>query len=101
MEAGKALEFAVQAEDADGGAVTLKVKEGTLPTGAAFVPANGKFTWTPKEEQTGKHTVVFMAADNYETTEKSVEITVKSSKFETVMVEASEDATVKSYQAEK
>ncbi len=100
-EAGKAVTFAVQAEDADGAAVTFGVKEGTLPEGADFDASAGKFSWTPKEEQVGRHTVVFTAADEYEVTEKSVEITVKSAKFDTVKVVASADATVKSYQAEK
>ncbi len=72
-----------------------------MPEGADFDASAGKFSWTPKEEQVGRHTVVFTAADEYEVTEKSVEITVKSAKFDTVKVVASADATVKSYQAEK
>lgn len=100
VEAGKTLAFTVQANDADNEAVTLGVKEGTLPPGADFSAA-GRFTWTPEEGQVGKYTVMFTAADTYETTEKSVEITVKSSKIETIAIPALADATVKSYQAEK
>ncbi len=101
VEAGKTLAFTVQAEDADNTPVALGVKEGTLPQGAAFDVTAGKFTWTPEEGQVGKHTVIFTAADAYETTEKNVEITVKSSKIETITVTSLADATVKSYQTEK
>lgn len=100
IEAGKALEFIVQAEDVDEEAVTLSI-EGSLPEGASFTSATGQFTWTPKEEQVGKYTVVFMASDKHEVTKKSVEINVKSAKLETVVLEALADATVKSYQSEK
>ncbi len=101
VEAGKTLAFTVQAEDADKDAVTLAVDEGTLPKGAVFAPATGKFTWTPTEEQVGEYELAFTAADAYETTSKRVGVTVKSSKFKTVAVGVVADATVKSYQAEK
>ncbi len=101
VEAGKTLAFTVQAEDADNTPVTLGVKEGTLPQGAAFAAASGQFTWMPEEGQVGTYTVIFTAADAYETTEKSVEITVKSSQIDTITVAAMADATVKSYQTEK
>ena len=77
------------------------MKDGTLPQGAVFEAAVGKFSWKPDEGQVGKYTVIFTAADAYEITEKSVEITVKSAKIETVTVAAMADATVKSYQTEK
>lgn len=99
--AGEALAFTVQAQDADQDAVTLDVEEGTLPEGAAFSSATGRFTWTPVEAQVGRYTVVFTASDRHEVTKKNVEITVKSAKFETVAAGALADATVKSYQAEK
>lgn len=101
VEAGKTLAFTVQAEDADDTPAILGVKAGTLPQGAVFEAAVGKFSWRPDEGQVGKYTVVFTATDAYESTEKSMEITVKSSKIETIAVQALADATVKSYQTEK
>lgn len=101
VAAGRTLAFTVQAEDADDTPAILGVKAGTLPQGAVFEAAVGKFSWRPDEGQVGKYTVVFTATDAYESTEKSMEITVKSVKIETVTVAAMADATVKSYQTEK
>ncbi len=98
---GEELTFSVKATDADGETITLGVKEGTLPEGAAFDPATGVFQWTPQEEQTGSHSIVFTAADAHETTEKLIQIDVKSSKYKTVSVKASGDATVKAWEKEK
>lgn len=95
------LSFHVSANDKDGETPSLAVKAGTLPEGAVFDAAAGIFRWTPSEEQVGKYVVVFTASDAYETAEKSIEIQVKSSRFKTVSVLPSADASVKSWKDEK
>ncbi|MCI8859784.1 MAG: family 43 glycosylhydrolase [Lachnospiraceae bacterium] len=98
---GEELSLRVNATDGDGETPVLAVKEGTLPEGAVFDAASGNFNWTPQESQVGKHVIVFTATDAHETTEKSIEIQVKSSKYKAVSVTAIEDATVKSWKTEK
>ncbi len=95
------LSFKVHAEDEDGETPELAVKAGTLPAGAVFDTATGTFLWTPGEEQVGRHVIVFTASDAYETTEKSVEIEVKSSRYKIVSILSSKDAVVKSWKDEK
>ncbi|MBO5371572.1 MAG: discoidin domain-containing protein [Lachnospiraceae bacterium] len=72
-----------------------------LPEGADFDAATGEFTWKPAEEQVGGYTVTFVAADAYETREKKVQITVHSSKYKTIALTATADATVKAWKTEK
>lgn len=81
--------------------MTLGVKEGTLPKGAVFDTETGEFSWTPSEEQVGRYEVVFTAADAYETTEKAIQLEVKSSKYKALSVTAVSDATVKAWKTEK
>lgn len=81
--------------------MTLGVKEGTLPKGAVFDTETGEFSWTPSEEQVDRYEVVFTAADAYETTEKAIQLEVKSSKYKALSVTAVSDATVKAWKTEK
>ena len=98
------LAFTVAATDSDAGeeeSVSLSVKEDTLPEGAVFDAATGAFSWTPAEAQVGSYTVTFVAADVHEAREKTIQIEVKSSKYNTVSVTVEEDATVKAWKTEK
>jgi hypothetical protein len=83
VTAGQKLEFQVKAEDPNGDPITYGT-EGALPSGAAFDPASGTFTWTPDGTQAGTYTVTFTATDTpaygvAKTTKTSVKITVSAS----------------------
>lgn len=70
-----ALSFTVTASDPDGGAVTLSASN--LPSGAAFTPATGVFSWTPSFGQQGTYTDVnFAVSDGSLTDTEDITITV-------------------------
>jgi N-acetylneuraminic acid mutarotase len=56
------LLFTVSAMDPDGDAVALSAAN--MPTGAAFNPNTGVFSWTPAYNQAGVYVVTFTATDN-------------------------------------
>jgi photosystem II stability/assembly factor-like uncharacterized protein len=57
------LSFTVSATDPDGND-TVKVAAVPLPTGATFIEAERRFTWTPNFDQAGTYTINFTATDN-------------------------------------
>ncbi|HXG93715.1 MAG TPA: choice-of-anchor P family protein [Blastocatellia bacterium] len=63
VEAGDTLTFTVTANDPDGDSVTLSAS--AVPPHASFNPANGTFTFTPTNDQSGHSFVVtFTATDS-------------------------------------
>ena len=59
VDEGQTISFTVSASDPDGDQVKLTA-EG-LPEGASF--SKGRFTWKPKSDQVGLHSVTFKASD--------------------------------------
>lgn len=75
---GQGISFEVQAKDLAGTAPLLVVEE--KPEGAVFKkerPNKGIFSWTPTQNQTGSHTIKFMAYNGALEKGKTVSITVK------------------------
>ena len=70
------LEFTISASDADSDPVTYSATG--LPTGAAFDPATGNFSWTPDVSQQGNHIVTFYANDSILNDSEAVTITVNN-----------------------
>ncbi len=62
---GQTLTATISAADQDAGD-TITLSASGLPSGAAFVPATGSFTFTPTAGQAGQtYTVTFTATDNH------------------------------------
>ncbi len=78
VDENQPLQFSVSASDPDeedAGQWQLSVRD--LPEGAVFDAATGGFTWTPKFEQSGSYTPVFVVADPVGATDElTVPITV-------------------------
>ena len=58
---GSKLSFDVVA--ASGSGLPVRLSTGSLPDGASFDPASGRFEWTPTQSQRGKRDLVFEATD--------------------------------------
>jgi hypothetical protein len=71
-EAGT-LSFTVGATGGDG---TLVFAAFSLPRGASFDPATGRFTWTPASDQGGEYQVCFTVTDGVTTSVLCVTLTV-------------------------
>ncbi|MBW3581750.1 MAG: PKD domain-containing protein [Euryarchaeota archaeon] len=73
------LQFALQASDPEGGAVSLRV--GPLPSGATFADGGdgtGTFTWTPDYDDAGSYDLVATASDGLAETTDAFTIFVKN-----------------------
>jgi hypothetical protein len=73
---GQTLEIALSASDADGDPLTYSVRS-TLPQGAKFDKAQGRFTWTPEEEGTIV-LITFEVSDGQLKDQETIQITVVS-----------------------
>ncbi|WP_205678900.1 CARDB domain-containing protein [Aquisphaera insulae] len=71
---GQLLGFTLAATDPDGDTPSYRVD--TLPPGASFDPASGRFSWTPNLFQAGSYSLVFSATDGNLSDSESVTITV-------------------------
>jgi len=60
---GALLEFTIAATDPDPGQALIATA-GDLPTGAAFDPVAGVFSWTPGYGQAGNYVVIFTVTDD-------------------------------------
>ena len=59
---GQAMQFTISA--ADSASLPVVLSAGSLPSGAAFDPGTGEFSWTPAESQQGEYHVTFTATDS-------------------------------------
>ncbi|AQT69446.1 Chitinase A precursor [Anaerohalosphaera lusitana] len=75
VEAGQNLEFAIEASDADGDALTYSSPN--LPAGATLT--DNVFSWTPESTQVGTYTVDFLVSDGVDAVTESCMITVNES----------------------
>jgi hypothetical protein len=73
---GNNLSFTVNADDPDGDTVTLSAS--SLPYGASFDSATGKFSWTPNTEQAGNYDVTFTASDGKLEDSEIITVTVEN-----------------------
>lgn len=65
LDEGALLTFAIASTDPDIPVNTLTLSASSLPTGAAFDPVTGTFSWTPSETQgPGTYSVRFTVVDN-------------------------------------
>ena len=71
---GEALEFTVEARDADNG--RLDVISPALPGGAWLESSTGRFRWTPSNDQAGDYQVTFIAGDGIQSAQQDVSIHV-------------------------
>ncbi len=74
VNVGRVLQFTVLAVDPNNDYVNYRV--GTMPVGASFNSDTRTFMWVPSSNQSGIHTVIFIASDPYNSVDMSVYIRV-------------------------
>ncbi len=82
----QSLNFTVSASDPDLPPDTLTLSAVSIPSGAAFNSATGRFTWTPTLVQaTGNYTLTFSVSDGQLTDTKSVVVLVSAANQPPIM----------------
>nr|WP_321497865.1 putative Ig domain-containing protein [uncultured Methanolobus sp.] len=76
VDENEELAFTVSANDPDGDSVTYSSIG--LPQGASFSSSSGDFTWTPSYDDSGDHTVEFIASANGLEDSETIIITVNN-----------------------
>ncbi len=74
-QVGEAVQLKFEGSDPDGDALTFSADG--LPSGANLDANSGQFSWTPSEDQQGKHTFTVKVSDGQESASITVKILVK------------------------
>ncbi|HHE54317.1 MAG TPA: hypothetical protein ENL21_00945, partial [Caldithrix abyssi] len=74
-QVGEAVQLKFEGSDPDGDELTFS-SDG-LPSGASLDANSGQFSWTPSDDQQGKHTFTVKVSDGRESASMSVNISVK------------------------
>jgi hypothetical protein len=69
----------ILAVDLDGDALSIRIVDATLPQGASFDEASATLSWTPTDEQLGRHRLRFQVSDGSAVRTRTVIVRVSAS----------------------